>query len=141
MFEKHTDSNARLIQWREVRKTAMSEQDVLEAFSTIKPRTRYLDWYNPDDWYNPFDILEHGCFCTTGISILLYHTLANLNYIDTELTEWKVISNHSTGHEGAVFKCNGMYYNVLPGKTVLENTLSDYATILVDHGKLEIDLV
>lgn len=141
MFEKHTDTEVRLMQWRDVRKNASSESDILDAFSQIKPRQRYLDYYNPDDWYNPFELLEHGCFCTTGISILLFHTLANLSYIDTELVDWKVISNHMTGHEGAVFRYNGYYYNIVPGKKIQEHEVNEYATIMNDLGPIKIDLV
>jgi hypothetical protein len=141
MFEKHTNVEIRLMQWRDVRKHASSEADVLSAFSEIKPRYRYIDYYNPQDWYNPFELLEHGCFCTTGISILLYHTLANLSYIDTERVDWKVISNHVTGHEGAVFSYNNYFYNVVPGKKIREYELVEHATIMTELGPIKIDLI
>lgn len=138
MFEKHTDSDVRLRQWRDIRNTAKSEDDVIDAFSTIVPQLRYIDYYTPSEWYNPFEIVADGFFCTTGISIILYHTLANLGYISFEDVSWKVISNHTNGHDGAVFDYNGYYYNVFPGKKIPYAQLDEYATVMKDLGTLKI---
>lgn len=138
MFEKHTDLEIRLQQWRDLRKQATCEEDVLEAFANIKVLPRYLDYYTPADWYNPFDIVEYGYFCTTGISLLLYHTLENLGYIDTELVEWKVISNHVTGYDGAVFVYDNYMYNLNPGKKVPVSEVSDLCIELRRLGKVNL---
>ena len=66
MFEKHTDVDRRLVQFRSIRKNANTEKDVLEAFSTVKIHSRYLDYYSPKSWMKPFEIIENGYFCTTG---------------------------------------------------------------------------
>ncbi len=62
MFEKHTDVESRLVQFRQIRKDAQSVKDVLEAFSTVKIHSRYLDYYTPKEWMKPFDIIENGYF-------------------------------------------------------------------------------
>ena len=52
------------------------------AFMPFGART--LDYYSPAEWPTPWEILYHGKFCTSSISVLMYHTLLLLN-IDTEL--------------------------------------------------------
>lgn len=141
MFDKHLDVDKRIEQWRSVRKNSSSEQHVLENFSNIKVLSRYIDYWTPEEWPNPFEILEYGYFCTTGISILLYHTLANLNYINTELVEWKVISNHTNGQAGAIFICNGYYYNLIPGRKVSSDEAEEYFTTLKDLHNLNISVI
>ena len=138
MFEKHTDLEIRLQQWRAVRNNSNSEQDVLESFANIKVLARYLDYYTPESWYNPFDIIEYGYFCTTGISVLLYHTLESLGYIDTKLVEWKVISNHVTGYDGAVFVYDGHMYNLSPGKKVHISKVGDMCIELRRLGHIKL---
>ena len=137
MFEKYTDLEIRLRQWREIRNHAKSESDILEAFAKVKVLPRYLDYYTPSDWYNPFEIVEYGYFCTTGISVLLYHTLAHMSYIDTELVKWKVISNHVTGYDGAVFVYNDHMYNLLPGKKIHVSEIDELCIELRQLGNVK----
>ncbi len=129
MFEKHTDVESRLVQFRQIRKDAQSVKDVLEAFSTVKIHSRYLDYYTPTEWMKPFDIIENGYFCTTGISILMYNTLSNLKFIEPCRTSWKVISNHVTGKDGAIFINDGFAYNLIPGERVLFEQNNDYIVL------------
>jgi len=141
MFEKTSDVTRRLNQWRELRQNALSEKQVLEAFSEVKILPRYLDYWTPNDWPNAFEILEHGYFCSTGIAILLYQTLGNLKYLNPSETSWKVISNHVTGNDGAVFIHAGKVYNLTPGQT---NSLDDLVALsitLKDFKNLHIPLI
>ena len=39
MFEQHTTAESRIIQWRKLRQSAETEQDVLEQFAKIKNET------------------------------------------------------------------------------------------------------
>ena len=103
MFEQHTTAESRIIQWRKLRQNAKTEQDVLKQFAKIKILPRYLDYWTPKTWPNPFIIVEEGYFCATGIAILLYQTLGHLKFLNPGETQWKVISNHVTGNDGAVF--------------------------------------
>ena len=36
---------------------------------------RTLDYYSPTDWPTPWEILYHGSFCTSSISLLMFYTL------------------------------------------------------------------
>ena len=141
MFEKHTDVDRRLVQFRSIRKNANTEKDVLEAFSTVKIHSRYLDYYSPKSWMKPFEIIEIGYFCTTGISILMYNILSNLKFIEPCRTSWKVISNHVTGNDGAVFITNGRMYNLNPERSVSVTDAEDLHITLIDYKDLFLPLI
>ena len=141
MFEKTTDVTRRLNQWRELRHNATSEQEVLEAFSQVKILPRYLDYWTPKDWPTPCEIIEHGYFCATGIAILLYQTLGNLKYLNPSETTWKVISNHVTGNDGAVFIHAEKVYNLTPGQTNNLDELVANSITLKEFKNLYIPLI
>ena len=141
MFEQHTTAESRIIQWRKLRQNAKTEQDVLDQFAKIKILPRYLDYWTPSDWPNAFEILEHGYFCATGIAILLYQTLGNLKYLNQYQTSWKVISNHVTGNDGAVFIHNEKVYNLTPGQTNSLDDLVAHSITLKDFKNLHIPLI
>ena len=121
-------------------KNANTEKDVLEAFSTVKIHSRYLDYYSPKSWMKPFEIIENGYFCTTGISILMYNILSNLKFIEPCRTSWKVISNHVTGKDGAIFIFDGFAYNLIPGEKVLFEKSNDYI-VLQDLKDITIPII
>ena len=129
MFEQHTTAESRIIQWRKLRQNAKTEQDVLKQFAKIKILPRYLDYWTPKTWPNPFVIVEEGYFCATGIAILLYQTLGHLKFLNPGETQWKVISNHVTGKDGAIFINDGFAYNLIPGERVLFEQNNDYIVL------------
>lgn len=45
---------------------------------TIPFGSRTIDYYSPLEWPNPWEILFHGLFCTSSISVLMYYTLVLL---------------------------------------------------------------
>jgi hypothetical protein len=141
MFEKTTDVTRRLNQWRELRQKAIIQEAVLEAFSEVKILPRYLDYWSPDSWPKAFDIVENGYFCTTGIAIVLYQTLGHLKYLNPTETSWKVISNHVTGNDGAVFIHADKVYNLTPGHTNSLDDLAAYSITLKDFKNLYIPLI
>ncbi len=141
MFEQHTTAESRIIQWRKLRQNAKTEQDVLDQFAKIKILPRYLDYWTPKTWPNPFVIVEEGYFCATGIAILLYQTLGHLNFLNPTETQWKVISNHVTGNDGAVFITNGRMYNLNPERSVSLAESDDLYITLIDYKDLIIPLI
>ena len=141
MFEKTSDVNRRLQQWRDLRHNATSEVEVLEALSQVKIRARYLDYWTPNSWPKAFDIVENGYFCATGIAIVLYQTLGHLKYLNPSDTTWKVISNHVTGNDGAVFIHADKVYNLTPGQTNSLDELRALSITLKDFKNLYIPLI
>jgi hypothetical protein len=141
MFEKHTTVATRLEQYRELRTSKLSKSKILEHFGEIKPRSRYIDYWTPKSWPKPFEILEHGYFCTTGISILLYQLLGHLDYLNPYETEWKVISNSMNGFDGAVFVHNENMYNLDTSKPVPIDIAKDYYVELTTFKNLYIPII
>ena len=41
--------------------------------------SRTIDYYSPENWPTPWEILFHGSFCTSSISLLMFYTLEILN--------------------------------------------------------------
>ena len=141
MFEKHTTVATRLEQYRELRTSKLSKSKILEHFGEIKPRSRYIDYWTPKSWPKPFEILEHGYFCSTGISILLYQLLGHLDYLNPHETEWKVISNNINGRDGAVFMYNEKMFNLDPMSAVNVDVAQEHYVELTDLKNLHIPLI
>ena len=52
--------------------------------------SRTLDYYESQDWPTPWEILYHGHFCKSSISLLIFHTLSLIDVnvsIELELIE------------------------------------------------------
>jgi hypothetical protein len=61
-------------------------KEIAKFCSTIPFGTRTLDYYSPDNWPTPWEILFHGSFCTSSISLLMFYTLTLLSVsADVEL--------------------------------------------------------
>ena len=71
----------RIERWREFRESleGLSEEEVLnnvaEFFAAVPIGARCIDYYTPDSWPTPWELLYHQLFCTSSISLLIYHTL------------------------------------------------------------------
>ena len=79
--------------------------------------------------------------CIRDRAILLYQTLGNLKYLNQYQTSWKVISNHVTGNDGAVFIHNEKVYNLTPGQTNSLDDLVAHSITLKDFKNLHIPLI
>lgn len=72
----------RLILWKKLRADLkdlpLDKQlnEVAKFCAGIPFGARSLDYYSPADWPTPWEILYHGSFCTSSISLLIYYTLA-----------------------------------------------------------------
>lgn len=75
----------RLHLWKKVRDdiNALPLNDQLNNIakfcSKIPYGSRTLDYYSPAEWPTPWEILFHGSFCTSSISLLIFYTLTLLN--------------------------------------------------------------
>jgi hypothetical protein len=71
----------RLFLWKSLRKeleslTLGEQLNKIAKFCGSMPiGSRTLDYYSPENWPTPWEILFHGLFCTSSISLLIYHTL------------------------------------------------------------------
>ena len=71
----------------------------------------------------------------------MYQTLGNLKYLNPSETTWKVISNHVTGNDGAVFIHSNKVYNLTPGHTNNLDDLVANSITLKDFKNLYIPLI
>ncbi len=71
----------RLALWKTLRKDIASlplreQLDKIAEFCKSMPfGYRTLDYYTPSSWPTPWEILFHGSFCTSSISLLMAYTL------------------------------------------------------------------
>ena len=78
-------NDERLHLWKKLRDDikdlVLKEQlnEIAKFCSHMPFGARTIDYYSPMDWPTPWEILSHGSFCTSSISVLMYHTLLLLN--------------------------------------------------------------
>jgi len=48
---------------------------VSKFFSNMPYGSRTIDYYSPTDWPTPWEIMFHGSFCKSSISLLIFYTL------------------------------------------------------------------
>ena len=106
----------RLHLWKKLRDDIQELQlkdqlnEVAKFCSKIPYGARTLDYYDPTDWLTPWEILFHGSFCTSSISLLMFYTLILLkNPLKVEL--YLVEDDDGTA---------GMDATVLPGASGLK---------------------
>lgn len=136
MFTKAQTDIDRLAAWRKFRqqfpKTGTAH-DVVKAFSNVKLETRYLDYYTPNNWLNVFEIVKHGNFCQSGLTLIITSTLLHLKLVNPSSLCFDVVSNHITGATGLIFTNENLVYNFLPGEIVTEQYAKDNATYFMQH--------
>ena len=77
----NSSAEERLEKWREFRESlnGLSEEDLLnnvaQFFATVPIGGRCIDFYEPASWPSPWELLYHKLYCTSSISLLIYHTL------------------------------------------------------------------
>lgn len=129
MLDKITNPQQRISIWRDYKNGRPSLKNVLQYVESIETEHRCFDYYTPSQWPTPWEILDEGLFCMSGKAILLYHTLAQLNYIDTKNVRWIVAENKQIFHEGLVFFDGVCYYNILPNTSVNIENFDNYITV------------
>ena len=82
----------RLNLWKKLRVSIqdMEQQEQLAEVAKfcahIPFGSRSVDYYSPQDWPTPWEILYHGSFCTSSISILMFYTIAmSAEHVDIDL--------------------------------------------------------
>lgn len=78
-------NDERLRLWKKLRVgvadlTLIDQLNEIAKFCSKMPfGARTLDYYNPECWPTPWEILFHGSFCTSSISLLIFYTLELVN--------------------------------------------------------------
>lgn len=77
-------NNERLRLWKSLRDEITSQPLLVQLSkislfcSNIPFGARTLDYYSAEQWPTPWEILFHGSFCTSSISLLIFYTLVLL---------------------------------------------------------------
>lgn len=136
MFTKTQTQEERLAVWRAFRQNFPingTAQDVVNAFSTIKPQYRSLDYYSPESWPTPFEIVAENLMCQSGLTLVIASTLLHLGFIKTQYCQLDVVTNYVTGQDGLVFVDDNTVYNFLPGKIVSKQFADDNSLAFLNH--------
>ena len=135
MFTKTQTGSDRLKAWRDFRLQFNSNDpiDVVTAFSSVKPLSRYLDYYTSSSWPNVFEIVNEGYFCQSGITLIMASTLHHFGFISPDQLRFDAISNHITGADGLVLVDQGVCYNFLPNKIVTLEYMQENSTRFQSH--------
>ena len=129
MLDKVANPQQRISIWRDYKNGRPTIKNVLQYIDSIKAIDRTFDNYTPSTWPTPWEILDQSMFCVSGKAILLYHTLAQLEYIDTRNVRWIVAENKEIYQEGLVFFDGLCYYNILPNTSVNIENFDNYITV------------
>ena len=129
MLDQIANPQQRLSIWREYKNGRPSLKNVLQYINRIETKPRTFDYFTPGTWPTPWEVLEAEMFCMSGKAILLYHTLAQLEYIDTKNVRWIVAENKEIFEEGLVFFDGVCYYNILPNTSVNIENFDNYITV------------
>ena len=76
-----SSAEERIEKWREFRESLQGQSDeellnnVAQFFASVPIGSRCIDYYTPVSWPNPWELLYHKLYCTSSISLLIYHTL------------------------------------------------------------------
>jgi hypothetical protein len=141
MFSKTQSPEQNLRIFREFRQNfpeSGTSQDVVNAFSSIRIQSRYLDYYTPESWPNIFDIISGGLWCQTGVTLVMASVLHHLCFLKTDILDLRAISNHTNGADGIVLFYNGQCYNFSSGEIVSEKYANDHSIVL-DQYKIAPD--
>lgn len=77
----NSSAEERIEKWREFRESlnGLNDEELLnnvaQFFATVPLGARCIDFYTPESWPTPWELLYHKLYCSSSISLLIYHTL------------------------------------------------------------------
>lgn len=81
MIWNGVSNEERLCLWKNLRKDIKDKEfhtqlsDIAKFFAAMPFGARSMDYYSPWDWPTPWEILFHGTFCKSSISLLIFYTV------------------------------------------------------------------
>ena len=81
MIWNGVSNDERLRLWKNLRKDILGVDlqqqlsDIAKFYAAMPFGARSLDYYSPQDWPTPWEILFHGTFCKSSISLLIFYTI------------------------------------------------------------------
>ena len=111
---------------------------IVQFFKDVPLGTRSVDYYSPDTWTTPWEILFHGSFCTSSVSILMFYTLilANTNH---KIELWVVKDN---GGDYLLPIIDDQYVlNYSPGEVSSYPDIQDYFIVMQKFPQTQIKTI
>ena len=77
----NSSAEERIEKWREFRESLndLNDEELLNSvaqfFASVPLGARCVDYYTPESWPTPWELLYHKLYCSSSISLLIYHTL------------------------------------------------------------------
>lgn len=81
MIWNGVSNDERLRLWKKLRDDVKEDtfekklDSIAKFYASMPFGSRSLDYYSPSDWPTPWEILYHGSFCTSSISLLIFYTI------------------------------------------------------------------
>lgn len=73
-------SDERLRLWKTLRinitdkELSVQMEEIAKFFASMPFGARTMNYYDPADWLTPWEILYHGSYCKSSISLLIFYT-------------------------------------------------------------------
>jgi len=134
----------RLHLWRQLRIDIRSlhpaEQldRIVEFCSTMPKGRRTLDYYSPANWPTPWEILFHGEFCKSSVSLMIFYTLALLNK-EQDIELW-VVKDNDGDYLLSVIDSQ-IILNYEAGKVSKYSDICDYFIVMQKFSKEQIKTI
>lgn len=120
--------------WRDLRhRSDLTPEIIVSTIGATQVQNRYLDFYSPDSWPSVFEIVQHGLFDLTGLTMVITATLAEAGFINSPEITLDVISNHVNGNQGALLHQDGLLYNFMPGEIIPSDQVQEQYTRFDRH--------
>lgn len=113
-------------------------EKIAEFCSVMPNGRRTLDYYSPAEWPTPWEIIFHGEFCKSSISLLIFYTLTLLN--NREQIELWVVKDNECDYLLPVID-NRFILNYEPGKVSKHSDVSEYFIVMQKFSKDQIKII
>lgn len=136
----------RLRLWKKLRDDLkeLNLEDQLEKIvrfcKSIPFGARTLDYYSSEDWPTPWEILFHGSFCISSISLLIYHTLTMLDNSPQHNIELWLVKDNDGDYLLPVIN-NQFILNYEPGVVSKHSEICDYFIVMQKFSKYQIKTI
>jgi hypothetical protein len=144
MIWNNTSGEERLQFWKtfrgEITGLPINDQlDKVAQFCAAIPfGARAVDYYSPGDWPTPWEMLYHGEFCTSSISIIIFYTLV---MVSSEIDVSFLLVEDDDGIYLLPLVSNQYILNYELGKVSKYSELRDNFRILKTYSKDQIKTI
>jgi len=145
MTWKTISGEKRLHLWKQLREdiNTLQLKDKLEKISefcsTMPIGRRTLDCYDSTNWPTPWEILFHGDFCKSSVSIIIFYTVSILNNKEQNIELWVVKDND--GDYLLPVIDNQFILNFEAGKVSKHSDVYDYFIVMQKFSKEQIKTI